>query len=830
MATLTNATLSVGSNVIRAVYAPIIAPNTDFKDSTNSVTQIVNKAGTTNAIVSLTNPTVFGQTASFMVTVSATAPGVGTPTGTVTFYNGATSLGMKTLTDGETSLTITNLAVGTNLITAIYAGNTNFLGSTNSVTQTVAKDMTTNTLASSVNPTVFGQPTTFTATVSAKTPGAGTPTGTVSFYDGTPVVTTNLIGMNTLVNGMATLTVSNLAVGTHSIMLLYSGDKNFTNGGSLVVITQMVNQAATTNEIISAVNPTVFGQPAVFTVTVGAAAPGAGLPTGTVIFYYDNTNSFATNTLVAGVTSVTNASLAVGTNPITAIYSGDGNFDGSMSATNQVVNQAATTNAIVSAINPMVFGQSAIFRATVCAVSPGVGVPTGTMAFFNGTTLLGTETLTNGETALTTASLAVGTNSITAIYSGDENFLGSTNCLMQTVNKACTTNGIISIINPTVFGQPAVFTVTVGATAPGAGLPTGTVAFFNGTTNFGANILINGVTSVTNASLAVGTNPITAVYAGDGNFIGSTSSTNQVVDRAATTNVLVSSVNPAVAGQAVVFTATVSADAPGAGLPTGAMTFFNGTNDLGTNLLVNGVASLTNSILPAGTNLITAVYAGNTNFIGSMSLVVPQMVLSLNTNTQVLAPSVVDDTNLVFLQTGLMQQNITVSNVTSSAYSAVRITLHFSPAQTNLGIIVFDATGMDTNGNPYLQSNFPVPPHGSVTFAVQYYVPDETTIPTPTITVTLVTAQLPPIPSGTSEPVVQKALLPVGNTFLVGFMTVKNANYYILYSSDLVNWFVVEPAIAGTGTEVQWLDTGPPQTQTPGAQRFYRVIKANQIP
>ena len=81
----------------------------------------------------------------------------------------------------------------------------------------------------------------------------------------------------------------------------------------------------------------------------------------------------------------------------------------------------------------------------------------------------------------------------------------------------------------------------------------------------------------------MGHHNITAAYGGDASFNGGTSnSVDQVVQKADTSTALVSSVNPSKFGQAVTFTATVSVVAPGAGTPTGTVTFKDGVTTLGT--------------------------------------------------------------------------------------------------------------------------------------------------------------------------------------------------------------------------------------------------------
>ena len=94
---------------------------------------------------------------------------------------------------------------------------------------------TTTALASSPNPSSFGQAVMFAAAVTPQ--GGGTPTGTVTFFDGT-----TRIGNFPLSSGVATLTTSMLAEGTHSMTATYNGDTNFAPSTS-PVLGQIVQEA-----------------------------------------------------------------------------------------------------------------------------------------------------------------------------------------------------------------------------------------------------------------------------------------------------------------------------------------------------------------------------------------------------------------------------------------------------------------------------------------------------------------------------------------------------------------------------------------------------------
>jgi hypothetical protein len=332
-ASFTTSTLAVGSHSITAVYSG----DSTFATSIGSVpSQTVNKDNTTTTVTSSANPGVFGQTFTFTATVAAASPGGGTPTGSVTFFvDGVPQLPTATLSGGVATLTSTSLTVGNHIVTATYNGDTNFIGSSGSLPiQVVNKANTTTALTSSANPSEKGQSVTFTATVTAASPGAGTPTGAVTFViDGAPNTATLSGG------GVASFTTSTLGIGNHSVTASYGGDPNFSASTS-APLSQGVNVAATRTTLASSPNPSASGQLVTFTATVAPSA-GPGTPTGTVTFK-DGASALGTGTLAAGVASFATSSLAVGGHSITAVYNGDTNFGGSTSAAlSQAVNTPA---------------------------------------------------------------------------------------------------------------------------------------------------------------------------------------------------------------------------------------------------------------------------------------------------------------------------------------------------------------------------------------------------------------------------------------------------------------------------------------------------------
>jgi hypothetical protein len=190
------------------------------------------------------------------------------------------------------------------------------------------------------------------------------------------------------------------------------------------------------------------------------------------------------------------------------------------------VDQAGSSVSVTSSVNPSVLGQQVVFTAKVTAVAPATGTPTGTVTFKDGSTALGTVALAGGSATLTTAGLTAGGHSITATYGGDSNFTGVTSAALgQTVNQAATTTLLTSSATQSAAAQSVTLTATVSAVAPGAGTPTGTVTFLDGSATLGSAQLSGGKAAFTTSALSSGSHSITASYGGDGNFLPSASGT-----------------------------------------------------------------------------------------------------------------------------------------------------------------------------------------------------------------------------------------------------------------------------------------------------------------
>jgi hypothetical protein len=295
----------------------------------NNVTIFLNttpgsaKAATSTTLTSSLNPSSWGQTVTFTATVTPSAGSGGTPSGTVTFKDGAATIGSATLhRSGEATLSIATLARGAHTITAVYGGDSNFKESTSSaLIQTVNPAATSTGVTSSVNPSTYGQSVTFTATVTST---AGEPVGTVTFRDGAIA-----LGSGTLNgSGQATFATTALSAGVHSITAEYAGTENF--GASLSSpASQSVGKAGTATALNSSPNPSTPGQIVTFVAIVAGQYGGA--VTGTVTFKQGKNQVLGTASLVNGSATLSLSTLRRGRHKVTAVYGGDSNSNRSTS-------------------------------------------------------------------------------------------------------------------------------------------------------------------------------------------------------------------------------------------------------------------------------------------------------------------------------------------------------------------------------------------------------------------------------------------------------------------------------------------------------------------
>jgi poly(3-hydroxybutyrate) depolymerase len=219
---------------------------------------------TTTTISSSLNPSIYGQNVTFTAVVSSSlgAP----PNGeTVTFEQNATVLGTGTLSNGSAKFTISTLKTGgSDSIKAVYAGDSNFSGSTSAfLSQVVDQANTATVVSASTNPINVGQTVTFTATVTPQY--SGTVTGSVKFFNGSTKLATEALS-----NGVATYTSTSLAAGSDSITASYNGNNTFLTSTSSA-LDEVVDTGTTSNLTMTWDNVTRYYQ--LFVPTVLPANP-----------------------------------------------------------------------------------------------------------------------------------------------------------------------------------------------------------------------------------------------------------------------------------------------------------------------------------------------------------------------------------------------------------------------------------------------------------------------------------------------------------------------------------------------------------------------------
>src|SRR5262245_2726830 len=291
---------------------------------------------------------------------------------------------------------------------------------------------------------------------------------------------------------------------------------------------------ATTTTLRTSTATAVFGQSVTLTASVSSAA---GTPTGGFVTFRAGNSVLGTALVDANGQATLTLPLGIGSTTLTASYTGAGNFANSTSAgVPLTVNRAATAVALAPSVNTAATGQSVTFTASVSVLAPGMGLPSGTVTFMDGNVVVGTATVNpfSGKAMFTTSFAAAGGHSITAVYSGDANFVGSSQAMTEQVNAPAapmaTTTGLAASANAIRVRHTVSFTATVRGSA-GASMPTGTVTFFVGNTVVARVTLdANGQARFSRFFSSRGLFAVRAVYSGDANYAASSQSlTEQVI-------------------------------------------------------------------------------------------------------------------------------------------------------------------------------------------------------------------------------------------------------------------------------------------------------------
>jgi Bacterial Ig-like domain (group 3)/FG-GAP-like repeat len=202
---------------------------------------------------------------------------------------------------------------------------------------------------------------------------------------------------------------------------------------------------------------------------------------------------------------------------------------------------------------------------------------------------------------------------------------GSEVGIMLHVGTKATTTTLTSTPNPSIFWQPVTFTSSVKSAS---GTPTGTVTFFNDSTELGSATLVSGKGFISYFALAPGAQPIRAVYGGSEKYGSSTStSLPQAVNPAATATSLASSRNPAPPNAFVTYTAAVASQF-GGGI-TGTIAFRDAGTVVATVGLRSNAASYRTTYPIGGLHSITAIYSGDAGNLSSPSPILTEHIQTL---------------------------------------------------------------------------------------------------------------------------------------------------------------------------------------------------------
>jgi len=584
--------------------------------------------GTTNGsgslvVYGLLQPQLTVNVANATMTVDSALP---TFTGTVTGLENGDTVGTTIIVTYSTTATSSSPA-GTYPITATVSGSSanNYKVVVNAGTLTISP--------------ASKQVLTVTANNATRVYGTANPT-----FSGT---VTGAQNGDTFTESFATTATTNSNVGSYAIVPSVSGP-NLSNYTVDIVDGTLTVTSASTTTTLSAPGSANYGASVVLTATVSSTS---GTPGGSVTFYNGST-ALGTGTLnSSGVATLTTTTLPTGTDNVTASYGAAGNFAASTSAKNSVTINQATQTITFPPIASRAYG-SAPFAVTATS-SAGSNYPV-TITVQSGPALIGggTVTLTGAGTVVLQASQA-----------GDANY-----------SAASTTQSFQVTPAPlTVAANNA--TRAFGAANPSfSGTVTGAV---------GSDSFTESFTTAATTTSNVGGYPI--VPSVTGTNLGSYTVTivnGTLTITAAPTTTTLSGPGSATYGANVTLTATVSSTA---GTPGGSVTFYNGSTALGTGTLNgSGLATLSTSALPGGTDSLTATYGAAGNFATSTSAA---NSITINQATQTITfPAIASRAY------GSAPFAVTATSSAGSSYP-VTITVQSGPAVIGSGTVSLTGAG-----------------------------------------------------------------------------------------------------------------------------------------
>jgi hypothetical protein len=499
---------------------------------------------TVTTLDSSQNPSAACGTVTFKATVHG-APWPDSPLGGVQFFDGASTLGgiqlitwdfgsflgLPVPTNHSSGSISVQLSGGTHVITVVYAG-TDLPSTGGPLVQNVTAATSTTVVTSAVNPSVFGQPVPLTASVSSSC--SGSVAGSVQFQaDGID------LGGPAPVDGSghASTTALSLAVGNHPITAVFtSSNSDVTGSSGSLGGGQVVNAADTTTAVASSASPSEFGAAATFTATTTVNSPGSGTASGSVQFQDNGINLGTPQSLGSGgQAAITTSDLSVGGHTISASFHSDStNFNDSAANTTQIVNKARTTLSYDGPASAD-FNDPAVLSARLTRTDNASPLAGKTVTLTMGSESCSQVTDATGEAACTIIpSEAAGPFTVTAVFTGDGNYLDSTDSKPFAVTREETTT---TYTGPTVIAQGNPVTLSGRLLEDGITPIAGRTLTLTIGSGLGSQNCVTGTTdasgnaacTVASVTITQGPQPVKATFAGDSFYLPSADASKNVI-------------------------------------------------------------------------------------------------------------------------------------------------------------------------------------------------------------------------------------------------------------------------------------------------------------
>lgn len=529
---------------------------------------------------------------------------------------------------GGSSAYLTNTRIdipgsGSHVVSADYSGDAVYAASTsNSLNLNAGIISTSVSLTATPSPSSVGTQVTVTATVSPYSVGNYTTNGDIiTFKNGATV-----LGTAALNNGIAVLNVTNLPIGQNQITATFPGDTNFSSStSSAATVTVTAIPAPTVNPTSIDFGSIDYTTTASRTVTLTNTATGPlNITSIQLSIGFTQTNNCGSS--LAGAASCTITLTFAPTAP--------GSATGTLTVNTNAATPTATvalsatglvypTVQLTTSANSAVIGTSVTFTATITPATVGSSTANGGYVYFSsGSTTFTPVVVANGQAVFTTQNLPAGSNVVSASFSGgSNNYAGAnsnnvsvavTNISPPSVSPTSVSFGVVGI------GSSVAQTVTFTNVDTASPLNITSIQVSNGftqTNNCGSSLASAASCTVTLTFAPLAAAPLTGTLT----FTTNANTPTRTVALSGTGVVpalqLTGSPGSAPIGAPLTFTAMLTPYSAGSLSTNGkTVSFSNGSTQLGTATLNNGVAALNVTSLPLGSDSVIATFAGDANF------------------------------------------------------------------------------------------------------------------------------------------------------------------------------------------------------------------------